>query len=409
MNKELLQKIIRFIIKESISSESLDDIQGNAKEGNFLKIRFLDRTKKENMLSGEIENIEQDQYEDITIYLTNVNIQRAAGPVAPKAKLDIYFDDPDNLVNLYHLDPSHRFPPMKLAGSIDILSIEMNGNLFEISASQKQAEMKAIDANVAALKEKIKAAQEQIRLNQQKKSLKMNEPITREKVTEITKREIKKMIKEIIKEDRLESNDVNYEQKKDKLIAYVKGHKASEITKFIQRIKETDASANELAEKKRILNDALNVQKSKKEELNNNIRDMIESFFDVADQVQTLTIDVLGSALTLAKKTEANEPHTDIITNINYKKAWNMLSELMGNENSGLKTKMDELIAECTETIEKEVLGAKRNLITKLKDENVIKENWLTDKFKVFISKFSRWINNFKNAQVRVDKFINII
>lgn len=402
MKKNQFKNIIRHIIKESISSESLDDIQGNIQNGDHLKIKYFNKAHKLITLEGEVERTYEDQYQDQNIYLHKVKFLNVSETTSPLVLLTVTWDDPDFVANLYHIDPSQRFPNMKLAGPNEVMEIYHNGNLFEISIAEKQANSKADDAAITAIREKIKAAQAQLAQAQKNKAEKMREPIT----TESLQRGLNKLIKQVIKEDRLSSEDADYKITKDKITAVLKGHKASEITKFIKKIKEVDASAADLAEQKRLLNELLNVQKGKKEKLDDEIREIILSLFDATEQMGTLSIDVLGSALTLAKKTEKNEPHIDTIISADYKKAWDMMYELIGNEQAGLKVKMDELIKECTVITSKESEGDKRKLTTKIKGENIIKENWLTDKFKLFETKFSRWVNSFTNVKNRVDLFI---
>jgi len=183
----------------------------------------------------------------------------------------------------------------------------------------------------------------------------------------------------ILNEARLDQEFASYKVKKSKVIASLKGHKASVFTKYAKAYLTLDKKVDELAKKKVELNTLKNDIDSSKDKLHNNIRESISNVFDEAENTLTLTVECLGSQFTLNTKTEANEDKVvpaGKIENIDYKKAFELLYGIVSDD-KGLITTLDDVIKKSTtivETAERIEVGKKRGVRINVKNESILNE-----------------------------------
>lgn len=206
---------------------------------------------------------------------------------------------------------------------------------------------------------------------------------------------------ETIKEDRVGSDDASYEVKgksNEKIYAFLKKHKATNFTKLIKSLEEIDATLADINEKKQVLTAQQNVEKEKYGVADDKLRDMVVDLFDAEESVNTLYVEANGALLTLAKKTEKNVDSIEITTNVDYKKAWDSLTELYADTNLGLVNQMNELLQQFTTVTEVEKKATKRTLRRDTKPagvlESVLREFKLSDiwnSFTGYLKKFNIW------------------
>ena len=222
----------------------------------------------------------------------------------------------------------------------------------------------------------------------------------------------------ILNEARLDQEFASYKVKKSKVIASLKGHKASVFTKYAKAYLTLDKKVDELAKKKVELNTLKNDIDSSKDKLHNNIRESISNVFDEAENTLTLTVECLGSQFTLNTKTEANEDKVvpaGKIENIDYKKAFELLYGIVSDD-KGLITTLDDVIKKSTtiiETSEKIITGKKRGVRINVKNESILNEIDLLSIWNKGLKLFNKLTVKIKNLltfnKQRLNKTNNLI
>lgn len=138
-------------------------------------------------------------------------------------------------------------------------------------------------------------------------------------------------ITQILAESRISEDFARYESNKDRNIVYLRGAKASQVTKYVKALLILDKKIKDAAEEKKSLNDRMNSMGKLKDALDERIRGRVFDLFDQHEQAMTLCVSCTGSGLTLAKETAVNKDKVikgEQITNVDYEKAFNMLAEL---------------------------------------------------------------------------------
>jgi hypothetical protein len=207
--------------------------------------------------------------------------------------------------------------------------------------------------------------------------------------------------KRLIVEDRLSDLDAEYKVEKNKVIAHLKGQKASVFTKFIQRFTELDKTIDNITSEKRELEKQRDIKVSEKGDISKKINEAIFEIFNADEQVMTLVVDCLGSTLTLAKQSDPTKKET-----IDYVQAWKMVYDLFSNPKYGLQVQLDDILKACT-IVEENI--RKRSLSVKVKEEGILIESSIIDKIMRFVKYFKKWVKFFKNKKEKVDKIIQKI
>jgi len=227
----------------------------------------------------------------------------------------------------------------------------------------------------------------------------------------MNKLELKQLIKEVISENKflLKENgnrineerkpisDAVYESNKGKVIAYLKGKESAKFTKLISAITELDTKKEELSEQKRDISEKLKNIDTEHEDYDSKIREYVENLFNAEESVQTLSVETISVAATLAKKSE--KPEDTYKKKVDKVGAWDKLYELMkSNKDLSLLKMMDDVIAQFTAMDKIEAVEKKRGLKYGVK-ESLLRENifkTIIDKIKKFFSSFKIWEKDYK-------------
>ncbi|MCK9273330.1 hypothetical protein M0P65_07365, partial [Candidatus Gracilibacteria bacterium] len=219
----------------------------------------------------------------------------------------------------------------------------------------------------------------------------------------------------IIKEDRLNPEEADYEINKKGIVVYLKKKKAENFTKLIKSLDEIELLQQQIDIKKKEIAEQSKEQDEKYEEKDEQLRQMVLGLFNAEELANTLYVDAAGSLLTLAKKTEKNEPSQITPLSVDYKKAWEAVTQLFTETNIGLVDQMKEVLNQFTvigETYTKP--GAKRKLRRGVKEESILKEVLNEFKFsdiwtnvKSFLNKFKSWGKVFKKKIDLTNQIIN--
>lgn len=204
-----------------------------------------------------------------------------------------------------------------------------------------------------------------------------------------------------VNESRLNPEDADYEVKgkqNEKIYAFLKKKKAEIFTKLIKSLEALDKAKADIDEQKRILTVLQNEKKTEYEEQDDKLRQMVLDLFDAEETVNTLYVEANGALLTLAKKTDKNVDSIERSENVDYKKAWEALHEIVSTKDVGLVDQMSELVKQFTTVTNVEKKAAKRKLSRDVKLETILREFKISDiwnNFKSYIKKFKSWTKTF--------------
>lgn len=222
-----------------------------------------------------------------------------------------------------------------------------------------------------------------------------------------------KIYRGLITESR-DDSFADYEVKKDKVFAYLKKQKASAFTRLADRWNEFDKLQNELADKKRKLNDELNSAKEIEDKLKDEIREKVISVFDDSEQAMSLAVHCLNSTFTVSKLSGENQPQTvakqgDYI-DTDYKK----VVELLIEQNKDLSDSVNLLIKQCSTLAVEDIVkpGAKRRLRVDV-GESKLTENLIWDKIVNIYNKISNVLTKFfsrlNSRRSQIDKQLMLL
>ena len=203
--------------------------------------------------------------------------------------------------------------------------------------------------------------------------------------------------KKVVKEDRLSPEDADYSTDKKGIYAYLKKNKAGNFTKLIKSLEEIDTTLKDISEKKKELTKQQDVKKSEHAEQDEKLRQMVLDLFDAEESANTLYVEANGSLLTLAKKTDKNIDSKETNTNVDYKAAWDAVTDLYANTDIGLVNQMNELLAKFTTVTEIEKKAYKRNLSRGVKEESILKD--VLNEFKL-VDLWNNFITYFKQFNI---------
>lgn len=216
-----------------------------------------------------------------------------------------------------------------------------------------------------------------------------------------------------VNESRLNPEDADYEVKgkqNEKIYAFLKKKKAEIFTKLIKSLEALDKAKADIDEQKRILTVLQNEKKTEYEEQDDKLRQMVLDLFDAEETVNTLYVEANGALLTLAKKTDKNVDSIERSENVDYKKAWEALHEIVSTKDVGLVDQMSELVKQFTTVTNVEKKAAKRKLSRDVKLETILREFKISDiwnSFKSYIKKFKSWTKIFSKKLDLTKQMIN--
>lgn len=212
------------------------------------------------------------------------------------------------------------------------------------------------------------------------------------KLTPIQKYKVKQFAKRLV--EARDNTYAEYEVKKDKVIAYVSAQKGSAFTKIAKQWKEFEKATDELAERKRKLNEELQASKEMEDSLKDQIREKVTSIFDEEEQAMSLAVHCLNSTFTVSKLAAENQPTTTTkkgdIVSTDYKKVLELLME----QNEDLKGAIDNLIRQCSIIAVEDIIapGKKRRASISV-EESFLRENIIWDKIVNIYNKISTRIS----------------
>lgn len=205
----------------------------------------------------------------------------------------------------------------------------------------------------------------------------------------------------------------DYEVKKDKVIATLKKQKASAFTKLAERWSAFDKLQNELADKKRKLNEELKAAKEMEDTLKNEVRDKVVSIFDDSEQAMSLAVNCLNSTFTLSQMTAENLPTTvakagDYI-DTNYQK----VVELLLEQNKDLTETVNLLIKQCSTIAVEDIVkpGDKRRIRINTSESTINEGVWdnIVNIYNKIKSTIFAYFNRIQTRQQKIDQMIMIL
>ncbi len=236
------------------------------------------------------------------------------------------------------------------------------------------------------------------------------------KITEQDKRKIKLFAKKLV--EARDDKYADYLIKKDKIIATVSAQKGSAFTALAKSWKQLDKKVDELAAKKKELNELKNSVEAEEQDLHKKIREKVVSIFDDSESTMTLTVECLNSSFTVSQLSDENNP-TKVAskgdaTSTDYKK----VIELLIEQNKDLEGTVNSLIKQCSVLATEDIWkpGKDRRLRVKVDPsmtaESILNEG-LWDNVVNFVSKLGirvkQYFTRLRSRQQKIDQHLMML
>ena len=148
----------------------------------------------------------------------------------------------------------------------------------------------------------------------------------------------------------IEARDDKYAEytvKKDKIIATVSAQKGSAFTTLAKSWVHLDKRIEELANKKRELNELKNSVEAEETEVHKNIREKVVNIFDDSESAMNLTVECLNSTFNVSQLSDENKPTKTASVGDPISTDYKKVIELLLEQNEDLKETVDSLIKQC--------------------------------------------------------------
>lgn len=149
----------------------------------------------------------------------------------------------------------------------------------------------------------------------------------------------------------IEARDDKYAEytvKKDKIIATVSAQKGSAFTTLAKSWVHLDKRIEELANKKRELNELKNSVEAEETEVHKNIREKVVNIFDDSESAMNLTVECLNSTFNVSQISDENKPTKIASVGDSISTDYKKVIELLLEQNEDLKETVDSLIKQCS-------------------------------------------------------------